>query len=617
MDQCRVALVGSPNSGKTTLYNKLTQSNHKTVNYPGSTVDYHMGKIAKTHGPDVTLIDTPGIYSLSPKSSDEEVTLKLLYQDPAPNLVIATVEISQMARQLLLVRQLIEANFAVILAVTMSDQIQAQDVSLEPLREALGVPVVLLSSKTNQGVSNLLELVLKRTTLLPTAPRRAATWEEKDFETYVALNKEIVAQVFAKGIENKLAKTTLKLDRVLLHPILGSMIFCISMFLLFASVFWAATPLMDLVDAFFGYTANSIMSLEINPLLRDFLGNGIVASIGAVMVFVPQILILFLGMSLLESSGYLARACTLVDHILSRFGLNGRSFVPMLSGYACAIPAMMAARSMPSKKEKFLTLMILPLMSCSARLPVYALLLSFLFLGQPAYKPALALGGIYILSLLLGLLASWLLSIMLKTQHTSFLIQELPYYRMPQARAVLGQALSKTWSYVTKAGPVIFLFAVVFWIATTFPNTQEEDPVLQLQSSYAAKTGKIFEPLVQPMGGDWRTGTAMIAAFAAREVFVSALALVFQIADEDEASIQKGLLSKMETATNAKGEKLFTFASVMALIVFFMIALQCMTTVGVAVKEFGGWTWPLVQLFVYTGVAYFLSVGMFQLLKHI
>ncbi|MEZ4818442.1 MAG: ferrous iron transporter B [Bdellovibrionota bacterium] len=574
------SICGAPNSGKTTLYNCLTKSAHKTVNYPGSTVDYAKGKLAEEFGQSIELVDTPGTYSLFPKSRDEEVTCELLFkQSQSPSMVVVTVDVTQISRHLLMVQQLIESNFIVIVAVTMADQVDPNEIDIEPIRQTFGVPVVLVSSVTGLGLEKLAQTIIQRKDVLPSAVRPLTEWNSRKYEAILRQNKEVEDHVFLRGRKIKAYERTQQLDQFFLHPIFGPLVFFGLMFGLFASIFWLAAPFMDIVDGWFGFLAGWASSLAPEALWADFLGNGIFASMGSVLVFVPQIAILFLGISILEDSGYLARACSLIDKPLSKLGLNGRSFVPLLSGYACAIPAMMAARSMSSKREKFLTLFIIPLMSCSARLPVYALLLSFLFWNEPSYKPALGMVVIYITSLLVGSVAAAIGNRLLKVEETSFFIHELPYYRRPSLRMVLRRMFSKTWAYVMKAGPVVFVFAVLFWFATTFPNHQEQNEVVKLQTSYAAQVGKILEPMMQPMGGDWRTGTALVAAFTAREVFVSALALVFQIADEDEDSLQASLIEKMKTATNAKGDKLFTVASVAGLIVFFMIALQCMTTV--------------------------------------
>jgi ferrous iron transport protein B len=347
----------------------------------------------------------------------------------------------------------------------------------------------------------------------------------------------------------------------------------------------------------------------------QFLSGGVLASASAVLVFVPQIFILFIGIILLEDSGYLARSATLIDKPLSMLGLGGRSFVPLLSGYACAVPAMMAARTINSKRERWLTLFILPLMSCSARLPVFALLLTFLFHGDAAWKAGVMLTAIYIGSMLMGALAAVIAGRFLKIEDKSFFMLELPVYRRPQASLVLRQAFSRTKSYIVRAGPAIFTFALIIWVATTFPAYNLENKTERLNQSYAAQAGHLIEPVFRPMGGDWRTGVGLMSAFAAREVFVSSLAVLFQVTDQDEDSMQETLLSKMHDAKAPDGGALFTVSSVLGLILFFMIALQCLSTVTVAVRESGRWRFALMQLALYNVIAYVVSVSVVQGLR--
>jgi ferrous iron transport protein B len=401
-----------------------------------------------------------------------------------------------------------------------------------------------------------------------------------------------------------------------MHPVWGLVFFVIFMSLIFTSIFWAAAPLMDAVDSAFGALASwAVDSLASRPLLSDFVGNAVIGGLGSVLIFLPQIFILFLGISYLEDSGYMARAASLIDRPLSKLGLNGRSFVPLLSGYACAIPAMMAARTISSKKERFLTVFIVPLMSCSARLPVYALLLSFLLVGTSAWWGGLALAFIYLGSLVVGAVASGVANKILKTNEDSMFMLELPVYRRPQLRTILKQVLSKTRSYIVKAGPVIFVLSLFIWAASTFPNYQAEDQTDRLTKSYAAEVGRMIEPVLEPMGVDWRVGVGLISAFAAREVFVSTLAVVFHITEENEDSLQASLLQQMRQATFPDGTAIFTVASVVGLILFFMIALQCVATVGVARREFGSWKWALTQLVVFNLVAYILAVVAVQGLR--
>lgn len=631
IDQCAsdgffAALVGSPNSGKTTLYNFITASGHATVNYPGSTVDYSYGVLSEKFGQEPFMVmDTPGTYSLFPKSPDEKVTTDIIYHYPAcgyAKVIVATVDLSQLSRQLWVVYQLLEAKFQVIVALTMRDMynIQLTSPAIAKLEKIIGCPVVIVSGRTGEGVDELIEKMKISRKTIPQQPAILQPWSEEQKQhvhvQMLEVEKVIASQsdLFEKQKEKLIARTQ-KLDHIFLHRFWGLTIFVIMMFLLFSSVFWLATPLMDLVDGLFSWSADQVLAMSEGALWTDFIANGILVSMGSVLVFVPQIAILFLGITILEDSGYLARACSIIDRPLSKVGLNGRSFVPLLSGNACAIPAMMAARSISSPKEKFLTLFIIPLMSCSARLPVYALLLSFVFWKQPAWKAGVALSVIYFTSLVVGAFAASIVNRIVKFKDVSFFIHELPMYRRPSLRILLKSVFDKTMAYVRRAGPIIFVLAVIIWVFTTFPNYNAATDAEKLETSYAAYAGRAIEPIMQPMGGDWRTGTALISAFAAREVFVSALSLVLNISDVDEDQLQDSILQKMREATNSSGYPLFTISSVIGLIIFFMIALQCMSTVAIARREFGGWKVPLIQLFMFNLVAYVLAVSVVQGLR--
>ncbi len=635
-----VALVGSPNCGKTTLFNWLTGARSKTVNYPGSTVDYSVGQThPRLHASEteesITIMDTPGTYSLDPKSPDEKVTSEAIFVHPtfgAARLVISVVDATHLSRHLLVTKQLIKAGFHVVLAVTMRDLLREHDEDLDVavLSRELGVPVVLIDGRLGSGVKELLAAARVELGRIASgginqksAVRQLSPWSEEEIETVlrevIRLSDRVRVALDKRPGDSEELKTarsrTRSLDRVLLHPLWGLTIFLGLMATLFSSIFWLAQPMMDFVDRSLSGLADLVLAWAPESLLAQFVSGGVIASASSVLVFVPQIFILFVGIILLEDSGYLARSATLVDKPLSLLGLGGRSFVPLLSGYACAVPAMMAARTINSRRERLLTLLMIPLMSCSARLPVFALLLSFLFHADAAWKGGVALTGIYILSLVLGAIAVVVVGRFLKIDERTFFMLELPVYRRPRLSLVLRQAFWRTRSYVWRAGPAIFFFALIVWVATTFPNYQLEDKSERLKTSYAAEVGQMIEPVFTPMGGDWRTGVGLISAFAAREVFVSSLAVVFQVTDDDEESMQQTLLSKMHDAKAPDGLPLFTLASVLGLIVFFMIALQCLSTFIVAIRESGNLKFALLQLLGFNIAGYVLAVIVVQGLR--
>jgi ferrous iron transport protein B len=614
-----IALVGSPNCGKTTLFNRLTGMSADVVNYPGATVDYIVAPLNAQWGTGLRVVDTPGTYSLFPKSPEEKVAVNVLFDTPRlgkPKAVVCVADSTQLSRHLFLLQQLKASGFPVMLALTMGDLASKEgfEIDAAKLSQDLGVEVVCVDGRSGRGLQQLVDLSRNLPSQHTPAPLTKWPFEKQwqELQKIAVLSNDCRKPVKSTGRSPR--AWTRWVDNIVLHPALGLLVFCLIMGGMFSSVFWMAAPLMEAISVLFDDLARQIIGFAPNSLWADLIGNGLVVSIGAVMVFTPQIFILFVVISILEDSGYLARAASLVDKPLSRIGLNGRSFVPLLSGYACAIPAMMAARTIPSRKERFLTLLIIPLMSCSARLPVFALLLGFLFWGQPAWQPGLALAGIYFLSLLLGAGVAAIVRRRLKFDEKSFFILELPVYRAPNWRAVLKSSHQKTLNYVLEAGPVIFTLAVLLWAATTFPNYDATEPSAKLEQSFAAKAGRFIDPLMEPMGGDWRTGVALISAFAAREVFVSALAVVFHApeADEDSAS----LLGRMQQAKARDGTPLFNTASIWGLIVFFMIALQCMATVAVARREFGNWKYPMAQLIGFNVLAYVAAVAVVQTLLH-
>jgi ferrous iron transport protein B len=623
-----VALVGAPNSGKTTLYNWLTGSNFKTVNYPGATVEYSLGRLAPhlraNENENLTVMDTPGTYSLHPKSADEEVTLKALYENPRlgrADFIIVVVDGTQMSRHLQLAKQIRETGFPMVIALTMSDLLRKQDLhpQFEILEKELQCPVIPFDGLLGGGLREIVQAV--RGLKPQSEVRKPVPWsfeaQDKKIQECEDLASRVLNQKNLREEEKlqQVVKTTRKLDGLFLHPIFGLLMFVLIMATLFTSIFWVAAPLMDLVDKGFGAINGVVGEWDKGALWSDFLANGIVSSFGAVLVFVPQIFILFLGIGALESTGYLARAATLIDKPFSLIGMSGRSFVPVLSGFACAVPAMIATRNISSARDRWITNFIIPLMTCSARIPVYALLLAFLFKDQPAWKGGLTLTALYFAAAFVGAIAAGIVNRFLPEGSNSFFMMELPLYRRPRMRVLLRQALTRTMSYVKRAGPPIFVFAVLMWAASTFPHYKMEDAQQKLEQSYAGQIGHFIEPIVHPMGIDWRVGVGLVSAFAAREVFVSSLAVTFNITDTDEDSVQKNLLEQMSTAVNSQGEKIFTVASVAGLLIFFMIALQCMSTVAVAAREMGSMKFAISQLVAFNIVAYVLAVGAVQGLK--
>lgn len=612
------ALVGSPNSGKTTLYNWLTGSNYKTVNYPGSTVEFSVGSLQQEAWGKNTIqvIDTPGVYSLQPKSEDERVAIRAIYDNPLVESVrgiIVVIDGTQLSRHLMIAEQIRETGFPMIIALTMSDILRRKNIklNLSVLENRYNCPVVLIDGLLGGGIKDLVQYLDKTSEILSVKKPPQWTFSEQsermklvaDLSQKVLSDNEKLSEKF-----QEVMKLTKKIDQYLLHPIFGILSFIFVMTVLFTSIFWLAAPFMDLIDSMFSAINAHLDKLLTAGLFKDFLTRGMLSSFSAVLVFVPQIFILFFGVAILESTGYLARAATLVDKPFSKLGMSGRSFVPILSGFACAVPAMMATRNISSARDRWITNFIIPLMTCSARLPVFALLLAFVFAGQEAWKPGIILALIYFASAFIGALAASVLNRFLPKQQNSLLVMELPLYRRPRLRVLIQQATIRTKAYVKRAGPAIFIFSLLIWAGTSFPNYQMEmNEHDRLEQSYLGQVGKVLEPLVQPMGVDWRVGVGLLSAFAAREVFVSSMALIFNI-DSEEDSQQEGLLTAMRDAKNSQGRLIFTPASITALIIFFMIALQCLSTVAVSMKETNSVKFALGQLFVFNTAAYLIAV---------
>jgi ferrous iron transport protein B len=623
-----VVLVGAPNCGKTTLYNWLTNSKFKTVNYPGATVEYSLGGLAERYhelvkNGNFQVADTPGTYSLFAKSADEEVTLNVLYkhpinQSPAEKIILV-VDGTQMARHLLLAKQLRDAGFSFVIAMTMSDILRANkiDLDISILENEFSTKVIMVDGLLGGGIPELIKAVDQ----LPATDqaRKLDQWSDSVLGAKLERAEALATQVTSKSSKGRMSHIsdrTLRIDRLLLHPVFGVLIFFIIMWTLFSAIYWGASPLMELVDTSFKLATDALKSRMPEGLLVEFLSDGVLASFGAILVFVPQIFILFLGIGFLESSGYLARAATLIDRPFSKVGMSGRSFVPILSGFACAVPAIMATRNIGSKRDRMITNFIIPLMSCSARLPVYALLLGFVFSDAPAWKAGFALASLYIGSIVVGAIAAGILNKILAKNEASFFMMELPMYHRPRLLVLLKQSLVRTQSYVKRAGPIIFVFAVLIWAGMTFPH-YEKTGTERLQNSVLGVAGQTIEPVFEPMGVDWRVGVGLMAAFAAREVFVSSLAVMFNTANDDESAQEQGLLATMREATNSKGQKIFTLSSVAGLLIFFIIALQCMSTVAVQARESGSIRFAVVQLVAFNIVAYVLAVVVVQGLRSI
>lgn len=699
-----IALVGNPNSGKSSLFNCLTGLNQKVGNFPGVTVDKKSGhtKLSDTLTADV--VDLPGSYSLYPRRLDEWVSYRvMLNQDKEirADVVVAVADASNLKRNLLFCSQIIDLKVPVVVVLTMMDMARKKGIKIDlpTLERELGVPVVAVDPRKNKGIAQLKKAIELTSQQLYQAPVRdfidnrsfaeASIQEVKthfpELSDYAAIHYLInhesfgltpVMQDTIENIEKKngfnptktqaeeillrysrirqimqqavsepdpLQKTlfTEKLDNLLLHRRWGYLILLSVLFLLFQSVFWLAQYPMDWIDLGFAKLNQALSSSLPDNRWTDLLLNGVIAGLSGIFVFVPQIMILFGLITVLEDSGYMARISFLSDRLMRSVGLNGKSVMPMISGFACAVPAIMSARNIENRKERLLTILITPLMSCSARLPVYTILIGlvipqtylFGFLGVQG----LVMMGLYLLGLVLALIVSYIAKWFIKIQEKSFFILELPAYRSPRWSNMVTTMLSKARIFVFDAGKIIMIISLLLWGLSSFGpgNTMQnisskyeslkaapgankavldkEYQTAKLEGSYAGILGKSIEPAISPLGYDWKIGIALITSFAAREVFVGTMATLYSVGDEDEGSLL--LKEKMKQAKRPDGTPVFTLATGLSLMIFYVFAMQCMSTLAVVKRETRSWKWPIIQLIYMTGLAWVMSWVVYQIFK--
>ena len=650
--EAHIALIGNPNSGKTTLFNALTGQNQKVSNYAGATVSRKSGQFFTPHGHQFELIDLPGCYSLSPNSPDEEVTRDFLLGDQEgetpPDLVLCVLDATQLERHLQLLLQVIDLGYSVVVALNKIDSAETQGLRIDPtsLSEDFAVPFVPLSALNESGIVQLKQALRFP---FPSAPgrlwkgpaeleesinlsikvaqeeglpkpeahgiQRIACPDDSDTEAeqfIVKKRTEFIQRAVEAGLQrpdDSARDLTDKIDAHALHPIKGWFLFTGIMLLVFWTIFEFASIPMDWIDGAFGSLGEWVTSKMSEGDFQSLIVDGVIAGVGGVLIFLPQIVLLFFFISLLESSGYMARAAYLMDHVMSRVGLSGKSFLPLLSGYACAIPGVMATRTISNAKERLATILILPWTSCSARLPVYVMLIPFLVTGSLSQTAIMF--GIYTVGTITALLAAKFLKPRLGATEPPQFLLELPPYQKPQWSHVFHQVWERAFSFVKKAGTLILGISILLWFLGTYPKSNSDDPVVQQENSAMGRAGKLIEPIVSPLGWDARMGTAMLTSFAAREVFVSSLAVSYS-ADSDEPE------SVRETVTNAKrpdGSPLFTPLVALSLLAFFIYALQCLPTTAVVKRETGSWKWALGQLGGMTAFAYLAALAVYQIGK--
>ncbi|WP_224998549.1 ferrous iron transport protein B [Cesiribacter sp. SM1] len=694
-----LALVGNPNSGKTTLFNLLTGLNQKVGNYPGVTVERKSGKCTLGEDKAAEVIDLPGTYSIYPRSTDEQVVLDVLLNkqvDDYPDVVVAVADMSNLERSMLLVTQLLDMNLPLVLVLNMADMASKRgiEVDTEKLSKLLGgIPIVCMNARNGQGLARLKKVLKQEVSanaapfynVLPLAPEaiaearqcfdRSTYYEayqllqhteglrflsplEKDqlaaIRDHGKINPEAlqieetkaryarIQQVLEKAIKrpdtDSSSFASAKIDKWVTHKVWGYLIFFGILTLVFQAIFaWASVP-MDLIDILFARVTEFLQQNLPDGRLSRLLVEGILPGIGGIIIFVPQIAILFVLIAMLEESGYMARVVFLMDKLMRKVGLNGRSVVPLISGLACAVPAIMATRGIDNWKDRLITIFVTPFMSCSARLPVYTILIALVVPEERVLwfinLQGLALMGMYLLGFVAAIVSALLMKLIIKTKKSGFLIMELPAYRWPRWGNVLLMTVEKSKTFVFEAGKIILAVSVILWVLASYgpgdrmeqaenayiaqhsgeENLDDKLASVRLEHSYAGTIGKFMEPVIAPLGYDWKIGIALLSSFAAREVFVGTMATLYSVGSsaDDENTIRSRMQAEVNPAT---GGPRFNLAVAFSLLVFYAFAMQCTSTLAIVKKETNSWKWPLLQLTYMTALAYVSALLVYQTLS--
>ncbi|KAB8151600.1 ferrous iron transport protein B [Kordia sp. TARA_039_SRF] len=712
----QVALIGNPNTGKTSLFNHLTGLNQKVGNYPGITVDKKTGTCKLSSTQKATILDLPGTYSLNASSVDEKIAIDILNDtsnEMHPDVAIVVVDVEQLKRNLLIFTQVKDLEIPTILVINMADRMQLKGISMdiEQLEADLKTKVVVISSKQKTGIDDVKEAILnyksltterciseekiKQNTITNTSLLTSLSASElkKVQHRETIVRYQFINEVLKKSYKvdrSKASDTQAKLDRIFTHKIFGYVIFGLLLLLIFQVIFeWSSVP-MDLIDGAFGSLAEWTKEVLPKGMLTNLLADGIITGLGGIVIFIPQIAFLFLFISILEESGYMSRVVFLMDKIMRRFGLSGKSIVPLISGAACAIPAIMATRNIESWKERLITILVTPFITCSARLPVYAILISLIIPNERVFWffnwQGITLMLLYLIGFAIALISAFILHKTLKIKSKSYFVVELPKYKVPLVKNVAYTVLEKTKTFVFEAGKIILAISIILWVlgsvgvndnfknaetivqetikkngfteiqeialenkivrytesvreeaeaagkkvsvqemdaavAEKIPELKEaiiEDEIegMRLENSILGVIGKTIEPVIQPLGYDWKIGIALVSSFAAREVFIGTLATIYSVGSEGDDEAGNTIKAKMQAEVHAgSGKKVFTFASGISLLLFYAFAMQCMSTLAIVKRETKGWKWPMVQLFSMTIIAYVAALIAYQFLK--
>jgi ferrous iron transport protein B len=690
----KIALVGNPNCGKSSLFNHLTGLNQKVGNFPGVTVDKKIGYSTLTDAIDAEIIDLPGTYSIYPRSLDEQVVFDYLtstLRHDTPDFIVVVADASNFKRNLLLFTQIKDLGFPTILAINMVDLALKNGIQIDvnAAQKELNVPIVEINARTGKGIdalkaalicpvhvvpdsfynsnevardlihkirysfdikSDYMALLLahqyKKTKALSDAEKqRIESWiSETNWQSHSLQYKEtlfryevihtIIHKVMIEDARLSKIRWSKRVDKIVTHKVGGYLIFLGILFFLFQSIFaWSEGP-MNAIEHGFYLLSESIRTYFPEGYLVDFIVSGILAGLQGVLIFIPQIAILFAFIAILEESGYMTRVMYIMDRLLRPFGLNGRSVVPLISGVACAVPAIMSTRSIESWKERMITIMVTPLMSCSARIPVFTVLIALIVPDEKILYffnvQGLVLMGLYLLGFITAIMSAWVLNKWMKGKEKSFFIMEFPVYQLPRFKNVLLTIVEKAKTFTFEAGKVIVLISVLLWFLATWGpgdtmqkieqkyiskdlkdiNVSADFQREKLEASYAGHFGKYMEPMIQPLGYDWKIGVALITSFAAREVFIGTMSTIYSVGNvDDEFSIRERLAAEKDD----EGKPFFSVARAGSLLIFYLFAMQCMSTIAVVYRETKGWKWPVFQFFYMTGLAYFSSFIFFQL----
>ncbi len=699
-----IALAGNPNSGKSSLFNQLTGLRQKIGNFPGVTVDKKSGTFRLDAATEATVVDLPGVYSLYPQSLDERVVIDIL-ANPAhedyPEVVVVVVDASNLKRNLLLFTEIADLGLPVVLALNMLDVAQNMQLQVNATKLAMqtGVPVVRINARTGEGLELLRQAVrqvLEKPVLSQKVyfdpahhvPELIAEVKQKcdlannnlalhylhqhGIFSFISTEKRVVLDELiekhgfdlpdfqAEETINRYQKIdgivkatitapavvqapvwTKRLDQILLHPLWGYTVFLLVLLVIFQAVFLLAQYPMDVIDGGVAALTDWLKATLPPSALTNLLTDGLLAGIGGVVIFIPQIAFLFLLISILEESGYMARVMVIMDRLMRKFGLNGRSVVPLISGVACAVPAMMSARSISNYKERLITILVTPLMSCAARLPIFTILIALVVPPTPVVGfinwQGITLLGLYALGLASALLSAWALKGFIKTEDKGYFIMEMPTYKWPRWYHVGISIWESVKAFVLEAGKIIVAISIILWVLASYgpgdsmeraeQNLRQTQPALtgqafdnavaaqKLENSYAGRFGKFIEPAIAPLGYDWKIGIALLTSFAAREVFVGTISTIYSIgsdAGEENSTIKKRLKAEVNTKT---GKPVYSTATAFSLLIFYVFAMMCMSTLATAYRETHGWKWPAVQFFYMTGLAYLLAFLTYQGLK--